>query len=159
MKKNRIFLGLMVIAMIGCFHSSLADDNTTTSEEVTALRTAAEAGDSDAQFQLGDAYQKGEGIRQDDTQAAKWFERSANQGNSDGQFAIGFAYRGGFGVPEDKVLAYMWFELAAQQGNEEAPDLRTAVAELMTYDQISEARKKARNWKPKPEEKPADSSR
>jgi TPR repeat protein len=153
MNKNKIIVVLLLAVAISFAQPVFSDDKILTSDDVAALRVKAEAGDAEAQFQLGDAYQKGEGTHQDDTQAARWFQDAANQGNSDAQYALGFAYRGGFGVPKDEVLAYMWFDIAAGKGNEEALDMRSAVAELMTYDQISEARKKARDWKPVMQEK------
>jgi len=145
MRKHRGILAVMAaLSLFSC--AAWAEDGGT--KDIPSLRAQAESGDADAQYQLGEAYQKGEGVRQDDVQAIKWFQASANQADADAQTALGFAYRGGFGVPKDEVLAYMWFDLAAQQGNEEASDMRFAVAELMTYDQISDARKKSKEWKP-----------
>jgi hypothetical protein len=56
-------------------------------------------------------------------------------------------------VAQDYVLAHMWFNLAASRAPEaelhqEAVISRDKVAAKMTPDQIAEAQKMAREWKP-----------
>lgn len=117
--------------------------------DIEALKAAAEKGDSDAQFQLGNAYQMGEGVTQNDLQAIHWMTKSANQRNLDAMFNLGMAYRGGYGVPQDHVTAYMWLELAVAGGSTKAFDLRRDLAFYMTLDQIEDAKYKAKYWKPR----------
>lgn len=50
------------------------------SSPIDNLKAAAERGDGLAQFRLGGAYLKGEGVPQDVAQAAVWFERAATAG-------------------------------------------------------------------------------
>ena len=57
-------------------------------------------------------------------------------------------YYHGQGVPQDYIQAHMWWNLAASQGNEWASRYRENLAKSMTPDQIAEARKLAREWKP-----------
>lgn len=65
----------------------------------------------------------------------------------------------GQGVPQDKVRAHMWFNLAASnfpivffgEDREAAVKGRDGVAEKMTWEQILEAQRLAREWKPKSE--------
>ena len=54
------------------------------------------------------------------------------------------------GVPQDYVLAHMWFNLSAAQGNGDAVKNRDIAAGLMTPDQLAEAQRLAREWKPSP---------
>jgi hypothetical protein len=75
-------------------------------------------------------------------------EPLAGQGDAKAQGDLGAAYVKGEGVPQDYVLAHMWFNLAAAQGNEDARQNRDGVAKLMTPDQIAEAQRLARQWKP-----------
>ncbi len=72
----------------------------------------------------------------------------AEQGDASAQDSLGTAYVKGDGVPQDYVLAHMWFNLAAALGNEAARESRDAVAKVMTPDQIAEAQRLARQWKP-----------
>jgi len=57
-------------------------------------------------------------------------------------------YAHGQGVPQDFVSAHMWFNLAAARGGKNAEEWRAIVAQLMTLEQIAEAQKLAREWKP-----------
>ncbi len=43
-------------------------------------RPLAEQGDANAQFNLGSMYEYGEGVPQDDKEAARWFRLAAEQG-------------------------------------------------------------------------------
>lgn len=144
---------LLTILSIGFFLFQLPA-HAAEEPDVDTIKPAAEAGDADAQFALAEAYHKGEGVTQNNAEAAKWYEKSANRGNVDAQFALGFVYRGGDGIPMDKVTSYMWFELANEHGNVHAYELRNDVAWSMTEDQIQEARKKAKQWKPVKDEAP-----
>ena len=47
-------------------------------------RQAAEQGQANAQANLGSAYSAGRGVRQDDTEAVKWFKKAAENGSADG---------------------------------------------------------------------------
>jgi len=82
-------------------------------------------------------------------EAAKWYRKAAEQGNTDGQNMLGFSYKLGAGVPRDYVMAHMWFNLSSAQGRKSAAKSRDALTKLMTPDQIAEAQRLAREWKPK----------
>ncbi len=81
---------------------------------------------------LGVLYAKGEGVPQDDEQAAKWFRLAAEQGNGNAQFNLGLLHGEGQGVPQDVMQAHMWWNLAAAQGIEQARKARDMLAEGMT---------------------------
>jgi TPR repeat protein len=46
-------------------------------EEIEAIRTRANAGDADAQYNLGVMYDNGEGVPEDDVEAVAWFRQAA----------------------------------------------------------------------------------
>lgn len=52
-------------------------------------RDLAEKGDSDAAFNLGQAYRLGRGVAADSAQAKKWFEVAAKAGHVDAQVSLG----------------------------------------------------------------------
>ena len=114
------------------------------------LRPHAEQGDAKAQFFLGIMYRFGHGVPKDHAEAAEWYRLAAEQGHASPQFSLGVMYAKGTGVPQDYVLAHMWFYLAEAAGHEYAVRDRDHAAGLMTPDQIAEARRLAREWKPKP---------
>jgi TPR repeat protein len=121
-------------------------------EAMRLYRLAAEQGNAHAQDALGFAYQNGVGVQRDVSEAAKWFRKSADQDNIDAQFNLGEMYELGNGVPQDYVLAYMWFALVASHGTRPyAMRSKDRVAQQMSPDQIAEAQKLAREWKPKSE--------
>ena len=69
----------------------------------------------------------------------------ADQGDVTAQTIVGLMYYFNYG---DRVSAYMWFNLAAAQGNAFAEMFLKDTADKMTPDQIAEAQKLAREWKP-----------
>jgi len=65
------------------------------------------------------------------------------------QWLLGTMYQTGYGVPQDYVKAHMWFNLSATQGWKTAVIARADLEQKMTREQIAEAQKLARDWKPK----------
>ena len=80
----------------------------------------AEQGNASAQFNLGNMYANGQGVKQDDFEAVKWFRQAAEQGYTDAQFNLGVMYAKGQGVKQDDVEAVKWYRKAAEQGNANA---------------------------------------
>ena len=85
--------------------------------EVSQLQTKAEAGDVAAQLELGKAYLDGNGLPQNDVQAAKWYRQAAELGDAGAQNELGLMYRLGQGVSQNKEEAVRWYSKAAKQGN------------------------------------------
>jgi len=110
---------------------------------------AAAQGHADAQANLGILFVYGRGVPQDYKMAVYWLRLSANQGNDLAQRKLGLMYERGDGVPQDYVQAYMWYILGAANGAKPRAVLRDALAKRMTPDQIDEAQKLAREWRPK----------
>jgi len=81
------------------------------------LKPAAEAGDSDAQANLGYLYARGQGVAKNQQEAMRLFLLSANQGNAVGMNALAFGYRHGTGVEANLTQAVHWFCRAAVSGD------------------------------------------
>ena len=77
---------------------------------------AAEQGSVVAQINLAAMYYKGQGVPQDDAEAAKWYRKAADQGDAVAQNNIGLMYDNGRGVPQDYGEAVKWYRRAAEQG-------------------------------------------
>ena len=107
----------------------------------------ASRGDGEAEDTLGNLYYEGRGVRQDYIEAAKWYRLAADHGFDHAQFHLGILYERGQGVPQDYVSAYMWLNLASAQSGDFRGE-RELVAKKMTADQMAEAQKRAREWKP-----------
>ena len=85
---------------------------------IATLRDLAEAGDPDAQTELGERYQGGYGgVRRDYAEAVRWYRRSADQGHALGQAFLGFMYSNGRGVRQDAAEAARWYRRSADQGH------------------------------------------
>ncbi len=80
----------------------------------------ADAGDVDAQFNLGRMYDNGHGVPQDYKEALKWYKLAADQGDASAQAALGYMYDIGQGVAQDYKSAIKWYKLAADQGYDSA---------------------------------------
>ena len=108
--------------------------------DLADLLSRAEAGDAQAQVELGLIYEAGEVVTQDDRAAFMWIERAALAGHADGQFYLGWLYANGYGVDKDNLQAFLWFEKAGRQGHADARDQRTLLLPELTPDQLSQAR-------------------
>ena len=90
-------------------------------EAVKLFRLAAKQGHAGAQFSLGQAYHKGNGVPQDDAEALKWHRQAAEQGHAKAQNELGMRYaEGRGGVLENDAEAAKWYRKAAKQGNIDA---------------------------------------
>jgi TPR repeat protein len=114
------------------------------------LRRAADQGNELAQYGLGLMYENGNGVPKDYTQAVQWYRKAADKELAVAEYKLGNMYVAGTGVPKDLVTAYMWLNLAATQGDpKDAKTVRDTLEKLMSPQQIAEAQKLSREWKPK----------
>ena len=127
-------------------------DQCLTELSITVCQKAADQGDALAQGSLGAMYAEGRGVPQDDGEAAAWFRRAADQGRATAQYNLGVMYAEGRGVPQGYVFAHMWFNLVGAGGNEGARErarkVRDALEKVMSREQVEEAERLAREWKP-----------
>jgi TPR repeat protein len=117
----------------------------------------AEQGDVQTQLLVGSIYDLGQGVPQDDAEAAKWYERAAMQGSAKGQYQLGAVYARSPQV-KDPFQAYKWLTIAARslaggpQGSvtaDQATTLRTLIEGELNKDQIAKAEAEADAFKPK----------
>ena len=110
-----------------------------------ALEKAAKNGDARAQFETGNAYLNGSGIKRDTETASEWFmkamaqnhaeatekfysfyskslEKRAKGGDARAQFETGNGYYNGHIVSKDNNTAAKWYKMAMAQGHEEATE-------------------------------------
>jgi hypothetical protein len=104
---------------------------TPTSQVPVSLPHARAAqGDANAQLQLGLRYLDGDGVIQNDKEAAKWFALAAKQGLAEAQYQYGLALLRGRGVVQDYHAAFSWIEKPAQRGYAKA---QYSLGELYRY--------------------------
>lgn len=112
----------------------------------SALRVwmaAAEAGDPDAQNNVGEIYERGLGTQPNYEAAIIWYQKAADQGYSRALFNLGTLYEQGLGVEQDRLKALnlyrkawglpedsVMYASAAQHENEKLrAELQQAIAE------------------------------
>ncbi|MGA2345206.1 MAG: tetratricopeptide repeat protein [Candidatus Sulfotelmatobacter sp.] len=86
------------------------------SQDISALKVAAEDGNAQAQAALGNAFHLGVLLPKDDEEAARWWQQAAKQGDVESEFNLGLAYQLGAGVPRNLTAAAQWYQKAAEQG-------------------------------------------
>lgn len=83
--------------------------------KIEQLLEKAEKGDAKAQFSLACAYDNGEGVEKDESEAAKWYRKAADQGHRSAQYNLGIDYEHGCGVKQSYENAANWYRKAADQ--------------------------------------------
>jgi hypothetical protein len=123
-----------------------AIDHDAKADSLGSLRSLADRGDADAQWQMGVRYHNGEGVPRDDAQAMQWFLRAAEQGHVIAQATLGAYYWAGRGVPQDLSKSYFWSAIALAQGDENSKSRLEGLASQMTRAQVLAARQQAEAW-------------
>ncbi len=94
------------------------------SEDIAAQRffEAAQLGDPDAQYQLGNFFASGRGgLRKDDDTSAFWYAQAAGRGHAGAQYEIAKRYlEGGKGLPRSLSKGEIWLRKAVESGYEPA---------------------------------------
>jgi hypothetical protein len=113
MKKSLLWIVLLFLPLLG------ANDK----EIFWNTYTAALRGDKEAQFQTGVMFERGIGTDENQSQAAKWYEKAAIQGHMDAQYNIGIMYASGRGIEQNDQFAMMWLATSAKQGDKDSRKL------------------------------------
>jgi len=149
--KQAVIVAACCCAVLADLHPAIADP---ASDRNIANRfeQAAQAGDDDAQFNLGALYASGVGRQRSDEEAFNWFLRAANQGHSHGMLIVAGLYASGRGIAKDNVKAYTWAYIvsSASQVDEYrngARQLMSLLMNRMTSDEIGRAVVAARAWR------------
>lgn len=78
------------------------------------VRTRAEAGDAEAQWNLGMMLLNGRGVARDETQAFTWVKRAADAGYENGMISTAVMLAMGQGTAKDEAQARDWYRRAAE---------------------------------------------
>lgn len=77
---------------------------------------AANAGISNAQYNMGTLYFNGEGVPKNYATALQWFQMAAQRDNAYAEFQLGLMHFSGQGVPKNSEREIYWYKKAANQG-------------------------------------------
>ena len=89
-------------------------------EALKWLESSAEKGVTPAQHYLGQMYENGNGVIQNQHKAALWYRKAAESGYAPSADNLGYLYTIGKGVKRDYQMAIKWFSVAADQGYKDA---------------------------------------
>lgn len=92
-------------------------DKFTRVSEIEKVLPAAEAGDPQAQYKVGQIYANGTGVTKDLHQAYDWYTKSADQGFGAARYELGKMFADGNGVRQNYYTAAKWYRLAATFNN------------------------------------------
>ncbi len=118
-----LLLGLVALG-VGVWHMGRNDtvigESSLNAKEDPAIIQAAQNGDPQAQFRLGEALFL-DPLRDDQTsaQAVRWLELAAQGGNVDAMILLGRLSRTGVGILQNFAQASKWIHTAAQRGSDE----------------------------------------
>lgn len=110
------------------------------------LRQFAGNGNPAAENALALRYASGDGVHQDDREAARWFTQAAESGNVKAQAALGTRYWAGRGVPSSLTQAYFWTVLARASGDKNSKTFAEFLASHMTRQQAAAVEQQANIW-------------
>ena len=106
---SRFLLAILVLCAV-----------TAHAEDLATIRAAAEGGNTAAIITMGAVYHYGHGVRQDDTEASRWYLLAATQGHAGAQCIVGMLFLVGQGVAQNDAQAKYWLRRAAAQGDAQA---------------------------------------
>jgi hypothetical protein len=120
-------------------------------ESTNRYREAAEHGDADAQYEIGDRYKWGVGIHYDHEQAAFWYSKAAQQGHGEAQISLACLYFEGRGVRQDYVEAYFWFDVAisgemTKERRDAVAEFRARTASHLSSTELYRAQEQVQKW-------------
>jgi hypothetical protein len=107
---------------------------------------AAEQGDLESLFNLGQAHRLGLGVAKDEAKAFELLLHAADGGVAAAQSRIGLSYATGEGAALDPIEACKWFELAALRGDKAAASNRDRARKSLSPAQQAEANRRVKAW-------------
>ncbi len=88
-------------------------------EALKNIRFFVAKGDMEAEHNLGLMYANGYGVKQDNKEALKWYQKAADQGYDKAENIFGLMYMRGDGVRQDYKEALKWFAKSSEHDNGE----------------------------------------
>lgn len=133
MRSRQIAALLMCVVVLGCPGEPAVHDGGPQHDEagitesdarrIEQLRSAATAGDPEAQSELAFAYQAGRGMLADPAAGIEWHRKAAKQGVVASQAALGRCLLEGVGTRKQPIRGFYWLRKAALAGEPNAQAL------------------------------------
>lgn len=117
---------------------------------------AAESGHVGAKNLYAEALVQGEHVERDLTKAVQYYQQTAASGNAVGLFSLALAFENGLGVDKDAEKAHAYFNLASALNHPLAVEGRSRIEQSMTIEQVTNAQRFAKAWRPNQADKKSD---
>jgi hypothetical protein len=117
--------------------------------EIEQLRALAGRGNPEAENAMGLLYAEGDknhAIKQDQSEAVRWFSRAAKHGSMAAQYKLALLYWNGHGVTKNANKAYFWALRARAGGQEGSQELVRVLASGMDPAQAATMEQQAEMW-------------
>ena len=102
-------------------------------------KVAAQAGDKEAQYQLGLYYYEGQLIEPNYFESIYWLKQASSQAHTEAQLQLARMYVLGKGVPVNRIQAYVIFKIASINGSDAAMDEADNLTSQMSLQELDEA--------------------
>jgi TPR repeat protein len=128
MKSLVLLLGVLLL-LAGTTLAATSNDsdynsallNYTNNNYVKAMEEfKANQNDERSLYMIGVMYEKGEGVPQDYSEAAKWYLMAADKGVAAAMYMLGKLYETGHGVEQNRQEAVSWYRKAAAKKHNNA---------------------------------------
>ncbi|MEM7683751.1 MAG: tetratricopeptide repeat protein [Pseudomonadota bacterium] len=106
------------LEIIGRGYLSSASDDESIARGLELLKRGAEVGNVRSMMTLARAYDRGETLPADPSEALHWYRRAAENGSVTAMVEVGKAYSDGKGVPQDRGQAFQWLNKAVSSGSQ-----------------------------------------
>ncbi|CAG8450242.1 8197_t:CDS:2 [Ambispora gerdemannii] len=100
-----------------CYKSGVGCNEVNMPKAIELLKKTAQAGYSNAQFDLAEHYKKGTGIATNSTLAYFWYSKAAKNGHVKAAFCCGMCCKRSIGTERDIGKAINWFTIASKLGD------------------------------------------
>jgi hypothetical protein len=117
--------------------------------EIEQLRALAGRGNPEAENAMGLLYAEGDkkhAIKEDQSEAVRWFTRAAKHGSMAAQYKLALLYWNGHGVTKNPNKAYFWALRARAGGQEGSQELVRLLASGMDPAQVATMEQQAEMW-------------
>jgi Sel1 repeat len=140
----RILTIILSLACVSAFADKFSEENKEFKKMFAEQKVKADQGDPIAQWSVAGSYRAGTGVKANNVESAKYYQKSADQGYALAQSELAECYVDGRGVERDLIKAYAYKSLALLSYEEDsavgARRRRAEIAEGMTFSQIQSAK-------------------
>lgn len=114
--------------------------------KITKLKSEADAGDAEKQYQVARLLLEHSKEYQTVRDAKNWLSLAAEQGHANARAQLGLLYARGLGVNQDLSSAYFWFLLAARSGSKEGRENAIIASKKLSVTEEASVRERVTKW-------------